>query len=103
MLLMIDNYDSFVYNLYQYWLMLGEDVRVVRNDAITVDEVKDLDGGDVDYDGRRTGTHGCILHATNRAIRDPLTANDDSRYPRGCGRGRSRERNGNCSRARPRR
>lgn len=33
MLLMIDNYDSFTYNLVQYFGELGEDVRVVRNDA----------------------------------------------------------------------
>ena len=39
MLLMIDNYDSFTYNLVQYLGELGEDVRVVRNDAITLAEV----------------------------------------------------------------
>jgi len=39
MLLLIDNYDSFTYNLAQYLGELGEDVRVVRNDAVTVDEV----------------------------------------------------------------
>ena len=32
MLLMIDNYDSFTYNLVQYFAELGEDVRVLRND-----------------------------------------------------------------------
>jgi anthranilate synthase component 2 len=42
MLLMIDNYDSFTYNLVQYLGELGEDVRVVRNDAITLDEVAQL-------------------------------------------------------------
>jgi anthranilate synthase component 2 len=36
MLLMIDNYDSFTYNLVQYFGELGEDVRVVRNDAIDI-------------------------------------------------------------------
>ena len=36
MLLMIDNYDSFTYNLYQYLGELGAEVRVVRNDAISV-------------------------------------------------------------------
>ena len=36
---MIDNYDSFTYNLVQYLGELGEDVRVFRNDAITLDEV----------------------------------------------------------------
>jgi anthranilate synthase component 2 len=39
MLLMIDNYDSFTYNLVQYFGELGEDVRVFRNDAITVKEI----------------------------------------------------------------
>ena len=42
MLLMIDNYDSFTYNLVQYLGELGADVRVVRNDAISVDEVAAL-------------------------------------------------------------
>jgi anthranilate synthase component II len=39
MLLMIDNYDSFTYNLVQYFGELGEEVRVYRNDAITLKEV----------------------------------------------------------------
>ena len=39
MLLMIDNYDSFTYNLVQYFAELGEDVRVVRNDEITVEAI----------------------------------------------------------------
>jgi len=39
MLLMIDNYDSFTYNLVQYLGELGEEVRVFRNDALTVDDV----------------------------------------------------------------
>jgi anthranilate synthase component 2 len=42
MLLMIDNYDSFTYNLVQYLGELGADVKVVRNDDITVDEVEAL-------------------------------------------------------------
>jgi len=39
MLLMIDNYDSFTYNLVQYFGELGEEVAVYRNDEITLDEV----------------------------------------------------------------
>ena len=39
MLLMIDNYDSFTYNIVQYFGELGADVRTVRNDAIELDEV----------------------------------------------------------------
>ncbi len=42
MLLMIDNYDSFTYNLVQYLGELGADVVVHRNDEITVDEIKTL-------------------------------------------------------------
>jgi anthranilate synthase component 2 len=42
MLLMIDNYDSFTYNLVQYFGELGEDVRTVRNDELTVAEIAAL-------------------------------------------------------------
>ncbi len=42
MLLMIDNYDSFTYNLVQYFGELGEDVRVFRNDKISLQEIEDL-------------------------------------------------------------
>ena len=42
MLLMIDNYDSFTYNLVQYLQSLGAEVKVVRNDALTVDEIAKL-------------------------------------------------------------
>jgi anthranilate synthase component II len=43
MLLMIDNYDSFTYNVVQYFGELGADVRVYRNDEITLKEIKALD------------------------------------------------------------
>ena len=42
MLLMIDNYDSFTYNLVQYFGELGQDVKVFRNDRITVSEIEQL-------------------------------------------------------------
>jgi len=42
MLLMIDNYDSFTYNLVQYFGELGEDVRVHRNDQITLEAIEAL-------------------------------------------------------------
>jgi anthranilate synthase component 2 len=47
MLLMIDNYDSFTYNLVQYLGELGEDVRVYRNDQITVEEIAQLRPGHI--------------------------------------------------------
>ena len=40
MIVVIDNYDSFTYNLVQYLGELGAEVRVLRNDAVTVDEVR---------------------------------------------------------------
>ena len=42
MILLIDNYDSFTYNLYQYIGTFTPDIRVVRNDAITIGEIEDL-------------------------------------------------------------
>jgi para-aminobenzoate synthetase component II len=42
MLLVIDNYDSFTYNLVQYLGELGEDVRVFRNDKISLEEIAEL-------------------------------------------------------------
>ena len=42
MLLMIDNYDSFTYNLVQYFLELGEEVKVIRNDKLTVGDIEQL-------------------------------------------------------------
>src|SRR5256712_13439665 len=40
MLLLIDNYDSFTYNLYQYLSELGADLEVRRNDQVTLQEIK---------------------------------------------------------------
>ena len=42
MILLIDNYDSFTYNLYQYIGTFTPDIRVVRNDAITIGEIEDM-------------------------------------------------------------
>ncbi|SMB98349.1 anthranilate synthase component 2 [Thermanaeromonas toyohensis ToBE] len=42
MLLMIDNYDSFTYNLVQYFGELGQEVIVKRNDAVTLEEIEEL-------------------------------------------------------------
>lgn len=43
MILLIDNYDSFTFNLYQYLGELGQEIKVVRNDQITVEEIEKLD------------------------------------------------------------
>ena len=43
MVLVIDNYDSFTYNLVQYIMQLGKEVQVVRNDAMSVEQVAELD------------------------------------------------------------
>ena len=42
MILMIDNYDSFTYNLVQYLGELGAEVETVRNDAVSVDDVREM-------------------------------------------------------------
>ena len=42
MLLLIDNYDSFTYNLYQYLCELGQEVEVFRNDKLTVEDVDQM-------------------------------------------------------------
>jgi anthranilate/para-aminobenzoate synthase component II len=40
---MIDNYDSFTYNLVQYFQILGAEVVVKRNDQTTIEEIRELD------------------------------------------------------------
>ena len=40
MILLIDNYDSFTYNLYQYIGTFNDDIKVVRNDNITIEEIE---------------------------------------------------------------
>lgn len=42
MILLIDNYDSFTYNLFQYLSKLGAEVKVVRNDKITIEEISNM-------------------------------------------------------------
>ena len=42
MILLIDNYDSFTYNLYQYLCELGAEVSVVRNDKITLGQLRNM-------------------------------------------------------------
>ena len=42
MILLIDNYDSFAYNLYQLIGSIDEDIKVIRNDEMTVEEIEEL-------------------------------------------------------------
>ncbi len=45
MVLVIDNYDSFTYNLVQYLGELGADVQVMRNDVVSLEDVVNAEGG----------------------------------------------------------
>ena len=61
MLLMLDNYDSFTYNLVQYFGELGQEVMVRRNDDITLEQIKELQpAGLVISPGPRTPTEAGI-------------------------------------------
>lgn len=42
MILLIDNYDSFTYNLYQYMGIFTDDIKVVRNDKITIEQIEEM-------------------------------------------------------------
>ena len=44
MILLIDNYDSFTYNLYQYMGIFNPDIIVKRNDEITIEDIKEVPG-----------------------------------------------------------
>lgn len=65
MIVLIDNYDSFSYNLYQLIGMLRPDIRVVRNDELTVPQVRDLKPSHIilspDRDTRAMRASACRL------------------------------------------
>ena len=42
MILLVDNYDSFTYNLYQYFLILGEETEVIRNDELDLEKIESM-------------------------------------------------------------
>jgi len=67
-ILLLDNYDSFTYNLYQYLCELGAEVEVARNDEITVDEIgaKELDGIVVSPGPSRPENAGVTLDVIRR-------------------------------------
>ena len=69
MLLLIDNYDSFVYNLARYAVELGRETRVVRNDAITVEEIRALEPeGIILSPGPRDPEHAGVCLAVVREL-----------------------------------
>ena len=61
MLLMIDNYDSFTYNLVQYFYEMNQDVEVYRNDEISINEIK----SDISF--LKTTLEDGAMQATERA------------------------------------
>ena len=67
-ILLLDNYDSFTYNLYQYLCQLGADVEVARNDEISVEEIagKELDGIVVSPGPSRPENAGVTLDVIRR-------------------------------------
>ena len=75
MLLMIDNYDCFTYNLVQYFGELGEDVRVFRNDEITLDGIAALKP---DYAG---AVARALLAGRGRHLRRRRSAHFAGRLP----------------------
>ena len=61
MILLVDNYDSFTFNLVQYLGELGQEVRVVRNDALTVADIRALaPSWPNTREGCRTTAAGCL-------------------------------------------
>jgi anthranilate/para-aminobenzoate synthase component II len=70
MLLMIDNYDSFTFNLVQYFGELGEDVRVIRNDEMTLAALRALrPSAIVISPGPASAGMTCRSHAASGSLR----------------------------------
>jgi len=68
MILVIDNYDSFTFNLVQYLGEMGQELKVYRNDAITLDEIEDLAPGRIVISPGpgRPENSGIIIEAIDR-------------------------------------
>ena len=94
MLLMIDNYDSFTYNLVQYFAQLGHEVAVHRNDEISIAQVEALapraiviSPGPSSRPGAASTTWSTMSSATTQASRTPTCSTSVSRWAyatRGC-------------------
>ena len=69
MILLIDNYDSFTYNLYQYIGIFNSDIKVVRNDKITIEEIKAMDPERIVLSpGPKNLGHQCIGEALGGTV-----------------------------------
>ena len=64
MILLIDNYDSFTYNLYQFIGTFNNDIKVVRNDKITIEEIEKMknDGVRVVVIAEKIGVHRATIY-----------------------------------------
>ena len=68
MILLIDNYDSFTYNLYQYIGTFTPDIRVVRNDAITIGDRRYAAGAHCALPGSQKPKRGGNLHGCRKTF-----------------------------------
>ena len=62
MILLIDNYDSFSYNLFQMVGEMDPDIKVIRNDAMTLEEIRAFKAGTGDPFSRSRPARGCRNH-----------------------------------------
>ena len=76
MILMIDNYDSFTFNLVQALQAAGAEVRVVRNDQITADEISGLSGAELSRVRRKIG-----FLFQNAALFDSISVGENVAFP----------------------
>ena len=68
MILLIDNYDSFTYNLYQYIGTFTPDIRVVRNDAITIGEIENMQPERIVLPGFQKSERGGNLYGRGKTF-----------------------------------
>jgi anthranilate synthase component 2 len=73
MVLMIDNYDSFTYNIVQYCLELGANLKVIRNDELSVEEIKKLNPEKIIISpGPSTPKEACVSVDVIKNIQKPI-------------------------------
>ena len=72
MILLIDNYDSFSYNLYQYVGEINPDIKVIRNDEMTVEEIEKLNPERIIIGGGIAAQEEYLFPLLDRALREKL-------------------------------